>query len=210
MIQPRFTLLLAVIFLAMRLSLTAQEQPAWEVNAIDDKGGAVYDFKTGITSATNGVIVKRGNAVLTANQVTVWHQSGDAYASGNVRIEQGDQLWLGDEMHYNFNTHQMKGSEFRTGMPPVFIAGHDLSGDTAGKTYTATNAYFTTDDVPDPGHRLRATRIRIVPGQYVEAWNAVIYLRDVPVFYFPYYRRNLGPHANNFNIMPGFRSKWGP
>jgi LPS-assembly protein len=210
MIQLRPTFALAAIFLATGLSLLAQEQPAWEVNALTEKGGAVYDFKTGITSATNGVIVKRGNAVLVANQVTVWHQSGEAFAVGDVRIEQGDQTWVGDSMRYNFNTHRMEGKEFRTGLPPVFISGHDLSGDLTGKIYTATNAYFTTDDVPEPGHRLRASRIRLVPGQYVEAWNAFIYLRGVPVFYFPYYRRNLGPHANNLNFMPGFRNKWGP
>jgi len=208
MIQLRLTFTLAAFFLALRL--VAQEQPAWEVNALTEKGGAVYDFKTGITSATNGVIVKRGNSVLTADSVTVYHQSGDAFASGNVRIEQGDELWEGDKMRYNFNTHMMAGSDFRTGTPPFFIAGHNLTGDMSNKVYDATSSYLTTDDVPDPGHRLRASRIRIVPGQYVEAWNAVLYLRDVPVFYFPYYRRNLGPHANNFNVMPGFRSKWGP
>ena len=208
MIQLRLSFTLAAIFLALRL--VAQEQPAWEVNALTENGGAVYDFKTGITSATNGVIVKRGNSILTANSVTVYHQSGDAYASGNVRIEQGDELWEGDRMRYNFNTHLMSGNDFRTGLPPVFLAGHNLTGDMSNKVYNATSAYFTSDDVPNPGHRLRASRIRIVPGQYVEAWNAVLYLDDVPVFYFPYYRRNLGPHANNFNAMPGFRSQWGP
>ena len=32
----------------------------------------------------------------------------------------------------------------------------------------------------------------------------------MPVFYFPYYTRNLGVHANNFNFTPGYRSLYGP
>src|SRR6185369_984275 len=61
-----------------------------------------------------------------------------------------------------------------------------------------------------PSMYIRATSLRIVPGKYVEAWNAMVYLDGVPVFYYPYYRRNLGPHANNFTVLPGYRSAFGP
>lgn len=210
MTRLRLSFTLATFLLAMNCTLMAQQQPAWEVSALTAEGGAVYDFQTGITSATNGVIVKRGNSVMTANQVVVYHQTGEAFASGSVRIEQGDQLWVGDEMRYNFNTRQMEARQFRTGIPPVFMQGNNLHGDLAGKTYAATNSFFTTDDVPNPGHRLRARRIRLVPGEYVEAWDATLYLGKVPVFYFPYYRRNLGDRANNFNFTTGYRSSDGP
>ena len=52
--------------------------------------------------------------------------------------------------------------------------------------------------------------MRIVPGQYIEAWNAVLFVDGVPAFYYPYYKRNLGPHANNLNFLPGYRSAYGP
>ena len=41
-------------------------------------------------------------------------------------------------------------------------------------------------------------------------WNAVLFMDGVPTFYFPYYRRELGQHANNFNFLPGYRSAYGP
>ncbi len=62
-----------------------------------------------------------------------------------------------------------------------------------------------------PIRRIRCAstaRIRIIPGKTVEMWNAV-FMRGVPVFYFPYYKRNLGPHANNFTFSPGYRSSYG-
>ena len=85
-----------------------------------------------------------------------------------------------------------------------------MQGDTTNKTYTARHAFVTTDDVSDPAIRVRASHIKIVPGKYIEMWNAVVFMDGVPAFYFPYYRRNLGAHANNFNFLPGYRSAYGP
>ncbi len=49
-------------------------------------------------------------------------------ADGHVRIESGDQIWVGEHIRYNFKTHQMRSEEFRTGKPPVFAAGRELEG----------------------------------------------------------------------------------
>ena len=80
--------------------------------------------------------------------------------------------------------------------------GKNLQGDISNKVYTAQHVFVTTDDVSDPAVRIRASRIRMVPGQYIEAWNAVLFMDGVPAFYYPYYKRNLGPHANNLNFSP--------
>ena len=69
---------------------------------------------------------------------------------------------------------------------------------------------ITTDDVAEPAIKVRAKYIKIIPGDKLEAHHATLYIGGVPVFYFPYYSRNIGPHANNFNFLPGDRSGWGP
>src|SRR5208282_735096 len=92
----------------------------------------------------------------------------------------------------------------------VFAAGKNLQGDISNKVYTARHAYVTSDDVSDPAFRIRASRIRMVPGQYIEAWNAVLFANGVPAFYYPYYKRNLGAHANELDFLPGYRSAYGP
>ena len=127
-------------------------------------------------------------------------QSGEVVADGHVHIETGEQLWVGEHIRYNFKTHQMQSEQFRTGKAPVFAAGKELEGDTTNQTYHARHAFVTTDDVADPTFRVRANHIKIVPGKYVEMWNAVVFVGDVPTFYFPYYRRNIGPHADNWNF----------
>jgi lipopolysaccharide assembly outer membrane protein LptD (OstA) len=116
---------------------------------------------------------------------------------------------VGDHINYNFKTRQMTSEQFRTGKYPIFAAGEGLSGDISNKVYTATNAYVTTDDSADPAYQIRASRIKIIPGKSVEMWNAVMYAKGVPVFYFPYFKRNLGVRPNNITVTPGYRSRYG-
>ncbi|HXE42373.1 MAG TPA: hypothetical protein VN516_05045, partial [Candidatus Baltobacteraceae bacterium] len=100
--------------------------------------------------------------------------------------------------------------QFRLGRPPVFAQVKNSQGNVTNKTYTTRKILVTTDDVDDPAIYIRATRFRVVPGKYIEAWNAVLFLNGVPSFYFPYYKRNLGARVNNFSFIPGYRSAFGP
>jgi lipopolysaccharide assembly outer membrane protein LptD (OstA) len=194
----------------------AQEQPSWEVQALNQivpgtpVGNVVYDMASGMAHGTNGVFVKYGDTVLTADSASVNSQTGDAMADGHVRIMMGGQLWVGEHINYNFKTHLMQSEQFRMGKPPVFAYGKELQGNTTNQTYTARHAFVTSDDVSDPAIKIRASKIQIVPGKYVEMWNAVLFVDGVPAFYFPYYKRNLGPHAGNLNFLAGYRSAYGP
>ena len=212
----RLSAISALIFFGSIFPLIslAQEPPSWEVMALNQiipgtPTGSV-DIAGVMATGTNGICVKYGETVLMADSASVNRQTGETVADGNVRIEEGDQIWVGEHIRYNFMTHQMQSEQFRMGKPPVFAQGGQLRGDTTNKTYTARHALVTTDDVSDPAFRVRASRVKIVPGKYVEMWNAVLFMDGVPAFYFPYYRRNLGAHANNFNFTPGYRSAYGP
>ena len=226
-------IILALIVCAALFSSAAVAQPEEDVviqelksilpNAVSDKvqyklGNVQYDFANSKAIGTNGVYINyhhgRNAAVLTADTVVFDYKTGDVDAEGSVRIETGDMLWVGEHIHYNFQTHLMSSDQFRTGRTPVFAAGEGLTGfmdSTKGATneVTATHAYVTTDDYADPAYVVRASRIRITDKQ-VQMWNAVAYVEGVPVFYFPYYVRNLGPRANNFTTTPGYRSIYGP
>ena len=209
--KPPATLLALVAFsFAPLFPARAQERPPLLIDSLTEDGRVDYDFKSGVAVATNGVLIRYGEAVLTADRAAVNQQTGEAVADGRVRIQQGAQLWAGEHISYNFLTRQMESQQFRTGMAPVFAAGEALSGDVTNEVYRAQHAYVTTDDVFEPAMRVRASSLTIFPGKSVRARNAVLYLGGVPVFYFPYYSCNIGPRANNFNFVPGYRSLFGP
>jgi lipopolysaccharide assembly outer membrane protein LptD (OstA) len=212
----RFSAIAALIFFGSIFPLIsfAQVPPSWEAWALNkiisvSKIGEIY-MEGDTIVGTNGICVKYGEAVLMADSASVNTKTGEVLADGHVRIEQGDLTWTGEHIRYNFKTHQMQSEQFRMGKPPVFAQGRQLQGDTTNKTYHARHALVTTDDVSDPAIYVRSSHIKIVPGKYVEMWNAVLFMDGVPAFYFPYYRRNLGEHVNNFNFTPGYRSAYGP
>ena len=121
--MTKFPAILALISLRLIFSPAAfaQDEAAWEIMSLDQivpgavEGKVDYDFATGTATYTNGVFVHYGDAVLTADSATVNTKTGDVDADGNVRIESGDQLWVGDHIHYNFKTHLMRSEQFRTG-----------------------------------------------------------------------------------------------
>ena len=209
--------MLALIFCAVIFSpaAVAQEESEWVIKTLDQvipgavEGKVDYDFATGTATYSHGVFVHYGDAVLTADSATVNTKTGDVEADGNVRIESGSQLWVGEHIHYNFKTRLMRSEQFRTGRSPVFASGLGLSGNSSNRVYVARQTFVTTDDYSDPAYQVRASRIQIIPGKVIQMWNAVFYVEGVPVFYFPYYQRNLGPHANNFTTTPGYRSLYG-
>ncbi|MDB6125507.1 MAG: Organic solvent tolerance protein [Pedosphaera sp.] len=213
----------SILFLFLWVSLAgAQLMPeeAWEIEALNENSGLEHDLATGRSVATNGVVVKYGSAILTATKATIDERAGDVFAEGSVRIQKDDQTWIGERVRYNFKTSQMESGPFKTGKFPAFAAGTGLKSQTANKAfpisntnstyYIATNTFVTTDDFQRPFEKIRAKRLKIVPGKYFEAYQAVLYAGELPIFYFPYYRRNLSEHGNNFVFVPGYRSAFGP
>src|SRR5260370_29392017 len=145
--QLRTVCALAVVLLACPGVLRAQQQPETKLESVprnpEQGGGLVTDLSTGFTIATNGVLVKYGQAVLTADNATIDPSTGDITADGEVRIQQDEQLWASEHVRYNYKTHQMVAEQFRTGETPVFAAGAGLHGDVTNRIYTSTNAVLT-------------------------------------------------------------------
>jgi LPS-assembly protein len=210
MMRLRLNAILVLSLLALSLKVMAQARPGWEVYSPWGEGAVVYDFEKQLATATNGVVIKYQNTVLTADTVSWNERSGEAIADGDVRVQRGGETWVSQHLIYNFYTHQLQAGQFRMGQPPAYAGGQGLRGELTNRVYVATNAVVTSDDVANPSVKIRASYIRVEPGRRIVAHNAVVYVMDVPVFYFPYYSRRLGPRANTFNFVPGYRSSFGP
>ncbi|HYT60543.1 MAG TPA: LPS assembly protein LptD [Haliangiales bacterium] len=174
-------------------------------------GEVQYDYgESGIAVITNDFVVRYRGAVLTARRGQVNARTGDVVAEGSVNLQYENQIWRGERLQYNLITREIHAEKFRTGRAPFYATGEGLAASRTNNTYTATNTFVTTDDVEKPGFRVRARRLTIVPGKYFVARDAVLYFGKVPVFYFPYYRRNFDRRQNSFEFTPGYRSSYGP
>lgn len=198
--------------LTLGLSVLAEDPPSILITPLDPgpESEVIHDFKTGISVATNGVAVKYGTTKLTADTVRLQVQSGEVLAEGDVTLQRDASLWRGERLRYNFRTDQIEADTFRIGLGPLFVVGQHFTTSENSKSYSATDSFFTTDDVSEPAFRIRARTLSVVPGESVEARKATVFVRNVPVMYFPYLGRNLKQHSKFFVFAPGFRSLYGP
>lgn len=170
-----------------------------------------YELETGNVIVTNGIVINYGGATLSARKAIANEKTGLVQAEGDVYIERQGHIWRSERMRYNFYTGEVLGADFRTGQTPFFAEGKVLAGDHKAGVYVGREGSVTTDDYAgSAGYRVRAKNIVIIPGEYVEASHAILYLGKVPVFYFPYYRKSLREQANHISFTPGYRSLYGP
>jgi LPS-assembly protein len=221
-LMTKFSAMIALILFAALFSFSAaaEDTADWSIHPLrdvlpDQPDSQMHSVSNGWYYTSILICNTNDNLSLTADGASVNMATGDVNADGNVHIESANGMWVGDHIDYNFNTRRMRSEQFRTGAAPVFAGGEKLSGllnreKNATNILTATNSFVTTDDISNPAYRVRAKRIVIIPGKSVEMWNAVLYLGDVPVFYFPYYTQPLGKRVNHFTFIPGYRSIYGP
>jgi lipopolysaccharide assembly outer membrane protein LptD (OstA) len=169
-----------------------------------------YNLFTGEVTFTNRFRVTYGDATLSAQYARLDQASGEVMAEGDVRLERSALTWRGERLHYNFKTGQMGASNFRMGQAPFFAQGEGVAGDRSNNVYVVATGLVTTDDYAKPGYSVRAKTFTIVPNEYVECENAVLYLGDVPVFWFPKYRRSLKRDPNHWTLTAGYRNIYGP
>src|SRR5260370_1725343 len=90
--QLRTVCALAVVLLACPGVLRAQQQPETKLEIVprnpEQGGGLVTDLSTGFTIATNGVLVKYGQAVLAADNAPIDPSTAPLTAHAHLRIPQ--------------------------------------------------------------------------------------------------------------------------
>jgi lipopolysaccharide assembly outer membrane protein LptD (OstA) len=200
--SPSAVVLLAVAALACR----AQVGPPDIVGATPGSSSRTVGDTTVFT---NGILASNQNFVVSADAGSVNNLTGEVQAEGDVFILDHGRLWRGTNAVYNFNSGEVRAGAFKTVEMPFNLSGASLSGNLTNQVYFTTNSIFTTDDYAKPIYKIHARSITIVPGKYFEARDATLYLGSTPIFYWPYYHRELGKHPDNFEFVPGFRSTYG-
>jgi len=198
---------LVVLLALARFDCQAQEGPPDLVTGAtpDSSSRSVGDT----TFFTNGVMASNRNYVISANAAIVSNLTGEVLAEGDVSVLDHGRLWRSDSAVYNFNTGEVRSGPFKTTQMPFNLSGAAMAGNATNQIYATSDTVVTTDDYARPIYRIHARSIIIVSGKYLEAHDAVLYLGSVPVFYWPYYHRNVESHPENFSFVPGYRSTYG-
>jgi lipopolysaccharide assembly outer membrane protein LptD (OstA) len=211
MCKTRWRLLLLPWFsLVWLFPVVAAERLELDIQAQGPEALFEYEESTATVTDPTGVVVRYRDAELTAGKVRFNRQTGEVMAEGKVRLQRGKEVWRGDWLGYNFTTRELHADRFRAGLAPIYLAGEGLTSALTNHTHSATNVLLTTDDIAQPVYKVRARRLKVIPGERIEADRATLYLGKVPVMYLPVYRRHMVRHSNFFAFVPGYRSLYGP
>jgi len=148
-----------------------------------------YDTQTGNVVADGHVVATRGGSTITADHLAGNLKTGDAQATGHVVLTQPGRRATGEALRYNYRTQIGKMTQAVAKYAPWTVTGRTVT--TAAGQSVALTASATPCDPAHPAFLITARRVVVVPDDYLTAYDAVLYVYGVPVFYVPAYTASL-------------------
>jgi LPS-assembly protein len=155
------------------------------------------------------VVLEHGRERLFADYVRANTLTQIVEARGNITLEREGAVWRGEELTYNFRTHQGDFGAFVAFYDPLFVRADEAQRVSTNK-FVLHNVTLTTCDGDSPQFLLRAGEAHIINGATIETYDTVPYLFGIPFFWLPYWQRSLDPELVTFYFVPGYSSRMGP
>ena len=194
-----------------------QSIPGGFLNVIADeqeKEGDVYRLK-------GHAELEDSRRLFRADEIEWNRETGDVTAKGHVyyrSFKNNDQLWA-DHLEYNTEAETGRFYLVRGEMQPKIIVRPGVLStsnpfhfegayaDRIGDKYILYNGWVTNCKLPHPWWRMRGPKFDIIPEDRVISHRSVIILRNVPMFYAPFFYHSLAkePRKSGFlmpNIVP--------
>jgi LPS-assembly protein len=176
-----------------------------EAPVLLDADELVFDRKTETYQAHGAVRLQRGETTLLSDELLWNATTGEATAMGNVRLHDPEGTVSGEELRVNMETGQGFLSQGQ-----IFLRERNFHVDgrqiekLGEQSYRIERGTFTTCDSDPPPWKFTARRLDVTLGAYAQARHAVFYLRDIPVFYFPYMIFPVKTERESGFLMPRF------
>jgi lipopolysaccharide assembly outer membrane protein LptD (OstA) len=159
-------------------------------------------------SNANSIIIGKGHVIARNDDTTIFcdninynADTGDLTAQGRVlAIQNGSSIYT-EKLYMNTKTEDAYAKDVDVTAFPWIVKGKQMKK--TGKKSEIENPVFTTCDARDPHYRMEASNIYIYEDEKIESWNTVLYLGDVPVFYFPYFSQPLKQEKRPYDIQFG-------
>ncbi len=200
LLLPFFGLLCAC---SSALGQAGTEKQPMEITASGDT-----NYENGIATAHGNVAIHTGDADIYADSVRYDPKTHDILAEGHVRIYRTTGTFLGDRAIYNTETKAIQAVEMKTDKQPYLVAGQNVTTISEG-AFMVSKGVFTTHDSDHPDFRLVARTMRVYEGDRVVFSNVTFYVRNVPIFWWPYMYQSLDD-SFSYMISPAYLSSWGP
>lgn len=177
---------------------TPVEVSADQLNAVRD-GKAVYE---------GGVEVSQGNKYFSSDYTELDQVSRNVLAHGNIFYRDGQvTLKSNDQLTTNLDSKesQIDNATYQLHGSPARGEAEKIHLDNEKKELTLSKARFTTCPVGQESWWLSASEVNVDQKEvFGEAWNATLWLKNVPVFYTPYITFPVKDERKSGLLYPNF------
>lgn len=196
-------MLLAALVLLVFLPSTAQAQPADALQVEADT--VVYDQIAQRVEATGNVRLRYRGITLHAGEAVFDLAQEKLTARGRVRMidARGREL-RGEVITYDVRLALAEVQRAESIVDRVYVRSETLRA--TPQRITAQSATVTTCDPANPGYRITATEIEIIPGEELTARGAALWIGSVRVLTLPVLRLSLrrGEEEATARSLPRF------
>ena len=140
---------------------------------------------------------------LFADRAEINTETKDVYAEGNVAIHMPEEVVSGEEAHINLDSSEAEIKNAFGMMQPNMRYEAEIIKRTGENIYNFQKAKITSCTQPVPRWSFSCSRISLKKDEYMEMWNYVLYIKKIPVFYFPYISYPLMERKTGF-LMPQY------
>lgn len=159
---------------------------------------------TGIGNVT----VDYGDVSLVCDRITVYTETRDAEAEGNVVLKSPTGEVRGERMKYSFATKQGEVLKARMQSGDWYAGGEKIDIYSDG-SYRLEDGYITSCDLARPHYKIKTKSITIYPDNKVVAKNVSLNIGNTPVAFLPRYNYSIDTKWPTFSVIPGKKDKWG-
>lgn len=157
------------------------------------------------------VNVEQGNRFVRADKVRLTSEKVDGktirhvYLEGNLEYKDPQIQLRGNNATININSKEsnIEGKDYEF----VNRQGRGDAGqvELRGDYRLMKNSSFTSCLPSDDAWKISSSELRQnIKGEYAEMWDAVFYLKGIPIFYMPYWQIPLGDRRRSGFLMPQF------
>jgi len=157
------------------------------------------------------VVIDYEGARLEADTITVYMATKMATAEGHVTLTQKGSVFKGDRGEYDFGKKIGHVDKMDASIQNTYYGKAQKIEKVEENHYRISDSYVSTCCGDNPFYKISAHDIDFFPDDKVVIRNAVLFIRNIPVLFIPYYEQPF-VDFNRFpvHLVPGKRAEWGP
>ncbi len=154
------------------------------------------EYSGDLLIAEGNVTVQQQGTSLQADRVTVNSETGEISATGNIRMIREKSSWEGQNLVYNYKTHEGDFGKSVMHFEPAYITAGSFERISTNE-FLMRDVMMTTCEGDKPAIYARAKEARVFNSgapddPFIKAKHVTFYIGPVPVFYTPVWQRHLG------------------